>query len=295
MEEVTVLLSTYNGEKYLADQLNSILQQENVKVTVLARDDSSTDSTINILKKYNIQHYTGDNMGPKGSFFNLIQKVPLNTEYYAFSDQDDIWLKNKLFIGVQMLKKYNDSPAVYFCERQVLSNGVKGRVTQCNEIIKFPNVYFKSVAAGCTIICNKAMMEILKKYTPTHIAMHDQWIIILATLFGNIHYDQNAYILYRLHSHNVVGIDKKYKRYTCFFKRIFMSRNNNRSLISIDLLQGYSNELQEKSNVYFFLKNMSQIKTSINSKIKLTFFPKRYSKHFLDDIAIRLQILMGVV
>ena len=105
MYEVAVLMSTYNGEKYLREQVKSIFQQEQVKVSLYVRDDGSTDNTIKIInelqKEYdNIFLIKGENIGWRRSFRYLIDNVPTKYEYYAFSDQDDFWLKRKLIRAI---------------------------------------------------------------------------------------------------------------------------------------------------------------------------------------------------
>ena len=96
-KKVLILLSTYNGERYIKEQIESLLKQENVKVSILVRDDGSTDGTINILNEYQkqgkLKWYTGENLKPAKSFMNLVENAP-EYEYYAFCDQDDVWLKD---------------------------------------------------------------------------------------------------------------------------------------------------------------------------------------------------------
>ena len=101
---VTVFMSTYNGEKYLEQQIESILHQEHVKVKLFIRDDGSKDNTIKILRKYsklsNIHVIYGDNIGYAKSFLKIIENNEY-TSYYSFSDQDDIWLPNKLHEAIR--------------------------------------------------------------------------------------------------------------------------------------------------------------------------------------------------
>ena len=93
-------MSTYNGEKYIREQLDSILAQENVDVSILIRDDGSKDATLSILDEYskrdNLSYYVDSrNLGACNSFIDLIWHVSLDYDYYALSDQDDFWLKDK--------------------------------------------------------------------------------------------------------------------------------------------------------------------------------------------------------
>lgn len=96
MKTVSVLLSTYNGEKYLREQLDSLLVQQGVDLRIIARDDGSKDTTVEILKEYagkdtRVSFFEGKNVGPAQSFFDLIMKSP-DSDYYAFCDQDDVWI-----------------------------------------------------------------------------------------------------------------------------------------------------------------------------------------------------------
>lgn len=108
MEKVVVLMSTYNGEKYLRTQMESLIAQDDVDIEVFVRDDGSTDNTIKILEEYKISgkmkmyYYIGDNVGPARSFLDLMRKAP-RADYYALCDQDDTWLPDKIKIAVDAI------------------------------------------------------------------------------------------------------------------------------------------------------------------------------------------------
>ena len=115
MKSIQVLLSTYNGARYLREQLDSLLSQENVDIKILVRDDGSTDDTIKILNEYQnrglLAWYTGPNMRPAKSFLNLLIQSP-ESEVYAFCDQDDVWKPEKMYMAVCQLKTVStDIPA----------------------------------------------------------------------------------------------------------------------------------------------------------------------------------------
>lgn len=123
---VTVLMSTYNGEKYLKEQIDSILSQVDVDVRLVIRDDGSTDNTVGVIKEYsqrnsNVEFTVGKNIGYANSFLTLIQMAG-DSDYYAFSDQDDIWKKNKLSTAVD---KINGIPYVVYASNleMVSENG----------------------------------------------------------------------------------------------------------------------------------------------------------------------------
>ena len=108
MYKVAVLLSTYNGSKYIKEQIDSILSQEGVNIDIYIRDDGSTDETVNIIYEYksnNIFLTEGKNIGVGNSFMELLYSVPEIYDYYAFADQDDIWSEKKTRIAIEVLQK----------------------------------------------------------------------------------------------------------------------------------------------------------------------------------------------
>ena len=109
MRNILVLMSTYNGEKYLKEQIDSILAQKNVEVTIQVRDDGSTDGTIRILEEYQkcgkLNWYSSTNMGPAKSFLDLVYNAPLKYDYYAFCDQDDYWKEDKLYKAIETVSE----------------------------------------------------------------------------------------------------------------------------------------------------------------------------------------------
>lgn len=291
-KRVKILLSTYNGDQYLKEQIESILGQEDVITDILARDDGSNDFSISILNSYGIKFFQGKNMGAKDSFLELIMKTDATNEFYAFCDQDDIWDKNKLKVAVEYLDDYKNTPALYFCERKVLIENEIVEYTKMNELLDYHCLLFKSVAAGCTIVINREMLLLLRKYYPKHIAMHDSWMIIICSLFGKIIYDEIPHINYRIHENNAVGIISKKK---LWIKRIrnMIKLESYRSYTAYDILQGYSEYLENQKDKLDFLVNISQVRGSMHARIPLIFSRYRYSKHKLDDLAIRIQIFLG--
>ena len=114
MYTVQVLLSTYNGEAYLKEQLDSILNQKNVAVKLFVRDDGSSDGTVDILRAYaalhdNICYLCGENCGVVASFFRLFELSDPDVDFYALSDQDDVWDEDKLSIACQKLEQMRES------------------------------------------------------------------------------------------------------------------------------------------------------------------------------------------
>ena len=212
---VAILMSTYNGEKYLQEQMNSLIKQTGVMVEIFIRDDGSRDSTVDLLKDYsdknaNIHLTIGKNVGVGNSFMSLVGSVSDNFDYYAFSDQDDIWLDDKLSKAIAMISK-NEGPELY-CSNQILvdSSGKEIGVRFGKTPDLSPEkILVHNKATGCTMVWNRDLQKILSTFLPSEQLLinriHDVWVAIVASVCGNITYDENSYILYRQHENNVVG------------------------------------------------------------------------------------------
>lgn len=231
MKEVQVLLSSYNGEKYIREQIDSILAQENVAVKLLVRDDGSMDKTVEILKAYeeandNIWVLYGENLGVIHSFFTLIEEAE-EAEFTAFADQDDVWLPEKLFRAVSALEEQkSELPLVYCSAKQLVDeqlNPLSQALHYNNVRPAFGNALVENMCTGCTCVINREMLQLLKGRTPDFTVMHDFWIYLVGSCFGRVLYDKESYILYRQHSGNELGaassLLENYKRRIKNFKK----------------------------------------------------------------------------
>lgn len=222
MPKVLVLMSTYNGEKYISEQIKSIFNQQGVEVNVLVRDDGSKDNTISILKKLQfnnpnkIQLIIGKNEGYKKSFMELVYECSGKYDFYAFADQDDVWLKDKLINAVSQLKQFdNNVPALYYGMMTQVDAHLEKLQNQ-QEFKTIPNykmILFQNFVQGSTIVFNNKLLRLANKYVITKSVPHDVWLPILAKYCGKIVGDKKSYILYRKHSSAVtVNMKKNYLR-----------------------------------------------------------------------------------
>ena len=210
MSRVVVLLSTYNGERFLEEQLESIVAQKGVTPIIIVRDDGSTDKTCKILDKWQkknaLRWYNGPNMGPARSFLNLLRDSD-DEDYYAFSDQDDYWLPEKLDVAISKLAPYKDEPALYFCQTQLVDRNLK----EIDSVVIDPlqtmgEALVYQFIGGCTMVMNHKLRNIINRYTPLYLSMHDVWIYEVAqAINAHIIFDRVPYILYRQHGDNVMG------------------------------------------------------------------------------------------
>jgi len=209
---VTVLLSTYNGSRWLEPQLQSILAQTDVAIDVKVRDDGSSDDTAALLDDYarrdeRVRWYAGDNLGVVASYLRLLGDVQRSAGYVAFSDQDDVWLPGKLRAAVKRLAVHGpDAPAMYCSRVRYVDETLQPLgMSRVPRRIGFANALVENVATGCTVVVNGAMVRLINRRQPTAVLMHDWWCYLVASALGIVEYDSEPHILYRQHGGNVVG------------------------------------------------------------------------------------------
>lgn len=212
MEKVQILMSTYNGASYLKTQLDSILNQTYTNVSVLVRDDGSTDGTCAILKAYageypNISFYQGENIGVIQSFLELLRRSDDDVMYYGFADQDDEWMPEKIERAVGKLQARGGDRPLLYCSDTYLADSelaVIGKDEKCARP-SLGNALVQNICTGCTAVMNHSLRDIINRTKPKNIIMHDWWFYISAALFGEVCYDKEAYIKYRQHGNNQFG------------------------------------------------------------------------------------------
>lgn len=213
MTSVAVMMSVYNGEKYLGEQIDSILAQRDVAVTIYIRDDGSAEPTRSMLEQYaadnpNIVVAHGENLGIKDSFLQIIRDVPLTHEYYAFSDADDVWLPEKMAAAVQLLGAQNPDIAQAYCSQITLVDAKLdfiGYGRKLQRPISFANAMVECRMSGATAVFNRTLVSIAQRLDYSDAMMHDAWMNLLAASFGEVHFDASSYILYRQHGSNADG------------------------------------------------------------------------------------------
>lgn len=214
MREVVVLMSVYNGEKYLRPQIDSIRAQQDVSVRIVVRDDGSNDRTQEILTGYcdgseAVTCIAGHNLGPASSFAQLVNTCDLDSEYYAFSDADDVWEQDKLITAVRALEEPGipTIPLVYCSRLKLVDENLTflGLTRTPKKPPAFANALVETVTSGNTIVLNRPAFKLLRSVPANDIVMHDAWVYLVVSAFGRILFDESAKILYRQHCSNVFG------------------------------------------------------------------------------------------
>ena len=281
---VLVLLSTYNGEKYLETQLDSLRKQVGIKVSILVRDDGSKDGTEEILKKYSsimdLKYLLAENLGSTKSFLELIKNSPLDYEYYAFCDQDDYWHSDKLVTAVQKLSESTtNGPALYCSGQKLVDADLKPIYDHILDAKRntYANAIFNQMA-GCTSVFNRELLECMKRissinYTP---GFHDSALYRVCTLVnGTVVCDPEGKIDYRQHGSNVVGLDYSFKGKVSKVQRYIQPGE----LIK-DLNYIYNNDLSwcDSEKVIFF-EHIRKSNKSVKSKLWLLTHQGRIDFH----------------
>lgn len=229
MADIAILMATYNGEKYLRQQLDSLLKQSISNWQLYIRDDGSTDNTMSIIQEYctidnriTILKDADKNKGARDSFFSLLESV--DSPYYLFCDQDDIWLETKVekcYLEIKKTEETNkDLPILVATDAKVVDSDLKvintsfWAYTKVKPAILIKKHYLQvfNFAPGCTMMFNRALKKMVNPI-PENILMHDWWLLILAERHGVIKTIDESLILYRQHSSNTLGanaVDENY-------------------------------------------------------------------------------------
>lgn len=299
--KVAVLMSTYNGEKYLEKQLDSILSQKgDYSIEIIIRDDGSTDNTKNILKKYckqynNIRWYAGVSKGPALSFIELLRKNK-GYDFYAFSDQDDYWLPNKLSRAIEKLM--DEKASLYFANAMLVDSDLN--LLNINVYKQSPKLDFKTLTCaggilGCTLVLNNDLAKCIQNSNyPKKIIMHDFYISEVCAAIGKkIIYDPECVMYYRQHNNNVVGVS-----YGSILNKIISRVKSilNKPTVSIsdqanDIYINYSQSINLENKEW--LRLVRSYKSSLATRLKLAFTHETKFVNKNQAVKNRLSIMLG--
>lgn len=277
INSISVAMATYNGEKFLYEQIKSIIAQTCPPTELIVCDDCSSDNTIEILKyfsdKINLRIYHNkQRQGPIKSFESAIRGCTSN--YIAIADQDDIWLPKKLELSLQRILLISAQyppkmPLLVFSDLKVVSENLEPLAESYWRYSSLdPNKHSlarlltRNCITGCTILMNKELSELALPFGKNTL-MHDYWLALTASAFGKIDYLPSPTILYRQHDNNYIGARPSTRvSYSISRKFKFLQRY----LIQHEF-DGYLNKnILQASD---FLEQFSQkLKTSDHEKLK---------------------------
>jgi glycosyltransferase involved in cell wall biosynthesis len=272
MNKIIILLSTYNGAKYLKNQIDSLMSQSYDDFRIIARDDGSSDESLLILKSYDQIEIVDSqqNLGAKGSFAELLEYAVKHTdgEFFMFCDQDDVWKNDKIEKTLakmqEMQCEYGDIPLLVHSDVVVVDDGLE---VMAESFWKFQNIdpsrdalfhlLLQNVVTGCTMMINRKLANLVGKI-PTEAIMHDWWIAMVASCFGKIGWVDEPLMFYRQHSSNDTGA----KRYGLgYFVKRFVQKQSFEKYMTQAKVFGklYDELLEERGRV--LLNGFSKIDT----------------------------------
>lgn len=302
---VNILMSTYNGERFLIEQLDSILSQSHCNITLTIRDDGSKDGTLRILSRYaatdkRIRLFLQNNLGVVKSFYWLLKNADADNQFFAFADQDDVWRPDKVERALQVLTEYDQTMPLLYCAGLEYVSADLSHLAYSQNISRTPglnNALVQNIAQGCTIVINKVARELLIKHAwPPQVMMHDWWLYVVVSAFGTVVRDDFVSMKYRQHEANVIGGTVSFL--SDFRKRVanFISRNNQSFFgcytQACGFWRSYEEELadEERNMLRLFIES----KHSLSSRIRyLTSKQRVYRQTFVDDVILQLLILLN--
>lgn len=301
---VCIILSTYNGKKYVCQQLDSIFQSaEDMDIFLYVRDDGSKDDTIQILEEYGkknnveIKIDAGENAGSARSFLLAIRNCP-KADYYAFCDQDDVWLPKKIATAVKQIGD-TEQPILWCSDYQVtdanlnviLPSALKQPIQDDVKSMFYNNV------PGCTMVFNWALMQKMRMIEISEIRMHDIMAMNVALITGEIYFEKNPFVLYRQHGDNVLGYSHKKIKVRKWIKDkmhlIRCKENYSTAEYARAVLKALGNEMSADQKKEYQL--ISEMDKSFIKRLRVLTKPYTKEKFGRTSISIRCKVLLNLM
>ena len=297
--KVIICMSTYNGEKYIEEQLESLLNQTYKNIEIYVRDDGSKDKTIEILEKYEkenkIHFIKGNNQGVVNSFYECLKEAYENAEYFAYCDQDDKWHEDKIERAIKKLSKESQEiPLLYFSEFNYCDENLKylNKSALNKKGVSFRNSLVECISFGISEVFNKNLAQKIIESNTEDICFHDWWAYMIAAGLGKVIYDETPTIEYRRTGSNVSPSGKGaielqlYRIKKFVFGKYFKNIRKQIYKYKLQYLEKLNNE--NKAVINSFSLNYSLVKS-----LKKVFYPKMYRQKLVDEIMCRVLFLFG--
>jgi len=296
---VVVLMSTYQGEIFVAEQIQSILLQLPPEGRLMVRDDGSRDNTVRVVRSIQdprISFACGPNMGFAGSFFALMKCAPADAEMIMLSDQDDVWLPNKIERAWHQIAAAGETPMLYCARQHLVDRELHpiGLSLACPRRPSFENALTENIVTGCTAALNPAALAlVLQLGDASRIHFHDWWMYLVVSAFGSVVVDPVPTVMYRQHAANVVGrgaglrrylVNLKFMRRKSWIHIMFSQIENFRAAHGAALTPAQRTLLERTFNP-----------SSAAAIARLIAFPRRYRQTLRDDVLLRLLMIVEIV
>lgn len=292
--KIAILLSTFNGEKYVEQQVESIITQTYKNIEIFIRDDNSSDKTLKILNdlsgKYQIVHILdsmkNENVGVTKSFFKLLMSI--DADYYMFCDQDDVWMNDKVEKTLERMIEVDTKSVPTLVHTNLLLvdselNVIRKDIWGKNPSTDVKDLMFTNNAAGCTMMINNQMKEVIRNDFDliSSMFMHDWWIVLIAAGFGINEFMSDETMLYRQHNGNVVGgNDGVIARIDRIFKINNEFKRSKKILQQINAFYGrHMSDLNPEDSLYMskYANVVNNSSSLTNCKVLMKYKPRKSS------------------
>lgn len=307
---VLVMMGSYNGEEYIAQQIDSILAQQNVEVELMICDDGSTDKTCNICESYALEFSlvtfkrNSSNKGVTRNFMDMLFEADgKRYDYYAFSDQDDYWLPEKLEKAIEALEKEGQEPALYYSDVCNTDENLQGEEYEyapfsvCSE--NLPTLLVNNWASGCTMVFNSGLRDLICSFRPVvYPRMHDAWIHLIALSCAKCIPDlDHSYIKRRISGKNAVGHvgfgNVDLDRIKGIAERLVSSADHHGTEAARALLTGYAVYMSPKTKRV--VSNFALMKVSPLLRVKNALSKKYYLPYENETFLLSFRILLNKI
>lgn len=304
MKKVNIILASYNGERFIEKQLNSILEQTYSNIDIYIRDDGSSDETMDVVKSVMEKNNTtkrifildngGVNLRCPGSFYEILRRCE-PADYYSLCDQDDVWYPEKVAWAVERLEQESSREVLLYYTASDYRNE-SGELLRTSpeqkEELQLRDVLYYTPGSGFTIVINeKARQELLLKVEPGQ-ELHDRWLIRSAVCFGKVIYDKRSSATHIRHEQAVTAGDagnsnliKNFLKNELFGPDAVQEKEYLRYFQSV-----YEEKLTEKQRklLHIFTRKNTPV-----SWVQKVFYPKRLRRRILGEIPLRMLFFFG--
>ncbi len=303
---IRILLSTYNGMRFLEAQLLSLLDQDYPRLEIRIRDDGSTDGTAERLDGFRLAHprtdiaiARGPNLGVVGSYLSLLAQPALPDTWFAFCDQDDVWLPEKLERAVAALARSGDPERALYCSavRYVDADLRPIGESAPPRYLDLANAVVENRVVGCTALLGPALRRRMLEARADDMLMHDWWAYLVASAFGQVMFDPCPTVLYRQHGTNVSGWERtEIARLTGRARELAARRSlGNPGLRSLRqaraFLDTYRAELSPEQ--CRLVAELAEIRDRPWRRLGYALAPRVHRSRRIDDAVLRLLIALG--
>lgn len=303
MKTVSIMMSTFNGEQFIDEQIESIMHQDNVITMLIIRDDGSTDDTVKcvnrLMTKYQgrISLICGNNIGYRRSFLELLSKAP-DTDYYAFADQDDVWKNNKCIEAITSLEKCDHNEWLYASGLLIADENLN--VISENYLNNYKNslesYFIRGRLAGCTFLFTRELKDKAKLFSElnledTCMPAHDFLVGSIAYACGNVFIDHRGFVLHRRHERSVTSGGRGIANRLETERKLLKKRKYVNSVVARLLLDNFGELISaDKAS---FLNTIVHYQDGSRSKLRLLLYPGFSSGSLLGDLLTRIKIFIN--